>query len=268
MVSFPGCKINLGLQVLARRPDGFHDISTCYYPLPWTDVLEVLPSDTWSFQQTGLPVPGNPDDNLCVRAYHILKKDFSLPTVKMCLHKIVPMGAGLGGGSADGAHTLRLLNSVFQLHINEHQLASAAAKLGSDCAFFTQDKVSLGSGRGDVLEPMDVVLKGHFMVVIVPPVQIATADAYRGVVPRERKEDLHTILGQPVTAWKERLYNDFETSVFGIYPELDGIKKKLYGLGAIYASMSGSGSSVFGIYDKAIPVGESFPGLGSWSGWL
>lgn len=268
MVAFPGCKLNLGLHILAKRPDGYHAINTCFYPLPWTDVLEFLPAPSWAFNQSGLIIPGSSDDNLCVKAYGLLQRDFDISPVQGHLHKIVPMGAGLGGGSADAAHTLRMLNDLFALGLSTEQLGAYAKQVGSDCAFFLQDRVALGQGRGDELEPINLSLKGFYLMVITPGVHVSTAEAYAGVTPTVHAEDLRTVLARPVVMWREHLRNDFEPSVFHRYPELGKIKQQLYSLGASYASLSGSGSSLFGLFHKAISREDHFPGVHGWSGWL
>jgi 4-diphosphocytidyl-2-C-methyl-D-erythritol kinase len=268
MIAFPGCKINLGLHILNRRSDGYHDLDTCFFPVPWTDILEVLPSDKHAFHFSGLSIPGDANDNLCLRAYHLLQKDFSLSPIQGHLHKIVPMGAGLGGGSADAAHTLRILNSLFELGLSGEHLKQYAKQLGSDCAFFLQDQPAMGAGRGEVLEPIDVSLKNHYLVVVTPPIHVGTAQAYAAIKPQRPERNVRSVLTEPVTRWKELLKNDFEDSVFRSYPEIERIKQTMYVAGAVYASMSGSGSSVFGIFDKIVDREEHFPGLSGWSGWL
>lgn len=268
MVAFPGCKLNLGLHILAKRPDGYHTINTCFYPLPWTDVLEFLPSPSWAFAQSGLTIPGGEGDNLCVKAHHLLDLDFHLPPVQGQLHKIIPMGAGLGGGSADAAHSLRLLNDIFSLALSRERLTAYARQLGSDCTFFIQDQPAFGAGRGDDLEPIELTLKGLYLVVISPLIHVSTAMAYASVTPAPAAEDLRTVLRQPVAEWKARLVNDFEPSVFHRYPELQNIKQHLYSMGAVYASLSGSGSSLFGLFDRPVAREVDFPGVPGWSGWL
>lgn len=268
MIGFPGCKINLGLHVLNRRPDGYHDLDTCFFPVPWTDILEVLPSDKQSFHFSGLSIPGDVSDNLCLRAYHLLQKDFALSPIQGHLHKVVPMGAGLGGGSADAAHTLRLLNTIFELGLSGESLIQYAIELGSDCAFFLQDHPVIGAGRGEVLEPVEVLLKNHYLVVVTPPIHVRTAQAFAGVLPQTPERDVRSVLNEPITRWKELLRNDFEISVFRSHPEIEQIKHTMYGIGAIYASMSGSGSSVFGLFNNGVGREEHFPGLSGWSGWL
>ena len=268
MVSFPGSKLNLGLHILAKRKDGYHDIETCFYPIPWTDVLEFQPSAKWAFECTGLHIAGKLSDNLCVKAYELLNKDFSLPGVQGHLHKIVPMGAGLGGGSADAAHTLRILNQLFELHLSANQLAGYANRLGSDCPHFLKDMATVGRGRGEILEPIDLTLKGYFLVVVTPEVHVSTAEAYAGIVPQVPPENLDSLLRLPIHQWRDRLTNHFESTVFRRYPELEQLKKSLYDIGAVYASLSGSGSSLFGIFTKEISRDNNFHGMNGWSGWL
>ena len=268
MVSFPPCKINLGLHVLARRPDGYHDISTCFYSVPWTDVLEILPGKELNFTQTGIPIPGNIEDNLCLKAYQFLKNDFSLPPVQIHLHKVIPTGAGLGGGSSDAAYTLKSLNAVFQLKISQEQLMDYALRLGSDCPLFILDKPKIGGGRGEILAPSDVDLKGFYLVILVPDIHISTADAYAGVTPCIPQSGLLQLIHQPLTSWRSTLSNDFEPSIFKKYPVIRAMKESLYSNGAIYASMSGSGASVFGIFQKEIRTENLFKDVQRWSGWL
>lgn len=270
MITFPHCKINLGLHILARRADGYHDLDTCFYPVPWTDILEVIPSDEETFSSTGIKIPGDTVENLCLKAYRLLKRDFTLPPVKIHLHKTIPIGAGLGGGSSDASYTLKLLRDIFKLELSQQQLQVYASQLGSDCSFFIQQKPMLGSGRGDVLTDIDLNLKGYFLVVIKPDVHISTAEAYAGVTPFERSVNVRTILeNHPLTEWSSLLVNDFEKSVFRKHPELKSIKETLLRSGAEYASMSGSGSAIFGIF-KSSPANlrEQFPGMTYWVGQL
>ncbi|HTJ52823.1 MAG TPA: 4-(cytidine 5'-diphospho)-2-C-methyl-D-erythritol kinase [Cyclobacteriaceae bacterium] len=250
MVSFPPCKINLGLNIIRKRSDGYHDIETCFYPVPWTDILEIIVSDQVTFASTGLTIPGNTDDNLCLKAYYLIKKDFDIAPVKIHLHKIIPTGAGLGGGSSDAAFTLRMLNEIFKLNLSTTQLLSYASQLGSDCAFFIQDKPMLGEGRGEILSEIDVDLKGKFLVIVKPDVHVSTANAYAGVKPEVPSVRLKNVLEKRTHEWRRSLKNDFEESVFIRYPEIKEIKEKLYSEDALYASMSGSGSAVFGIFEK------------------
>jgi len=270
MVSFPPCKINLGLNILNKRPDGYHNLETCFYPVPWTDILEIIPSDTLTFSSSGNAIPGRAEENLCLKAYSLLWKEFNLPPVKIHLHKIIPTGAGLGGGSYDAAHTLRLLNSIFQLNLSDEKLMNYAATLGSDCAFFVQDKPMIGSGRGEVLSEIDMKLKGKFLMLVKPDIHVSTAEAYAHVKPHPPEFTLHHIFtSRPLNEWRHSLRNDFEESVFVRYPEIQKLKEKMYALGAGYASMSGSGSTVFGIFDSSLTnVDENFPTVTKWCGVL
>lgn len=267
MISFPGCKINLGLHILDRRPDGYHNIHTCFYPVPWSDVLEFLPAEQPSFEISGLDIPGSLQDNLCLKAYQLLRNDYHLAPVQGHLHKNVPPGAGLGGGSADAAHSLRILDRLFDLKLNDQRMADYAARLGSDCPYFLMGSPAIGSGRGDRLEPCENHLSGQFLVIVVPPIHVSTAEAYRAVTPRTPAEDLRASLARPVTEWKEYLVNDFEIPVFTMYPELLDVKRKLYSVGAIYAGLTGSGAALIGLFNKEVSR-DSFPGWLGWSGWI
>jgi len=267
MISFPHCKINLGLHVVAKREDGYHDIETCFYPVPWTDILEVIPSKEFSFSQSGSVIPGNEADNLCVKAYELVRQSDKGP-VKIHLHKVIPTGAGLGGGSSDAAFTLRLLNSVLDLELTNSQLQNYASQLGSDCAFFIEDRPMLGQGRGELLSSISLSLKGYYLVLVKPDIHVSTADAYASVTPKIPALSLTEILQLPPREWKERLVNDFERSVFSKFPVIAGVKKLLYDEGALYASMSGSGSSVFGIFDSPVDLKARFSGMQYWSDYL
>lgn len=268
MVSFPHCKINLGLRVISRRDDGYHDIETCFFPVPWNDVLEIIPSETMSFTNTGLNIPGRPEDNLCLKAYYLLKEDFDLSPVSMHLHKIVPMGAGLGGGSSDGAFALKLLNLIFELELTTEKLSGYAARLGSDCTFFIGETPMLGTGRGEQLDPIELSLKGKFLVIVKPDVHVSTAAAYRGIKPSQPNVSLPTILNIDINQWSEVLVNDFEEVVFAQHVELSELKARLIANGAVFAAMSGSGSALFGIFDSAVNIKKSFPNCLYWSGAL
>jgi 4-diphosphocytidyl-2-C-methyl-D-erythritol kinase len=269
MVSFPPCKINLGLNIIRKRSDGYHDLSTCFYPVPWRDVLEIVPAKDFSFSVSGLPVPGSASDNLCVRAFRLLEERFGLEPVAIHLLKILPIGAGLGGGSSDGAYALRILNELFKLNLAKEELRELAAKLGSDCAFFIEDKPMMGEGRGEVLSDIEVSLKGKFLIIVKPEVSISTAEAFASVTPRGAAGDLRSVLeNEPVSAWRDRVKNDFEEGLFKKFPVMDAIHKKLYAFGAIYASVSGSGSAVFGIFAKETDLRREFESLVYWSGYL
>ena len=251
MIQFPNCKINLGLSILAKRADGYHELETVFYPIAVSDALEILPSDKLTLSQTGIAVPGDPDQNLCLKAYHLLKKDFpSLPSVQMHLHKNIPMGAGLGGGSSDGTNALLILNQQFSLGLNDLQLIDYASQLGSDCPFFVYNKACHATGRGEVLTPIALDLSNYQFLLVHPGKHISTAWAFQQLTPNTKSKSIQSIIQKPMTEWKELLINDFEAPVFKAEPTLSNIKTQLYQLGAIYASMSGSGSSLFGIFPK------------------
>lgn len=256
MIAFPNCKINLGLRVLQKRSDGFHDIETIFYPVPLKDVLEIitLPAAGLPTIQThGLQINGEATENLCFKAWQLLKKDFpELPPVEIQLLKNIPMGAGLGGGSADAAFMLQLLNDKFRLDLSSQQLVDYATQLGSDCPFFIVNQPCVATGRGEILKPADIDLSGYLLILVHPGIHINTAWAFAqlNVNSSLKKQGImEAITHQPVQAWKQYLSNDFEPAVFDKYPEIQHIKAHLYQAGALYASMTGSGSTVFGIFD-------------------
>ncbi|GAB3229847.1 4-(cytidine 5'-diphospho)-2-C-methyl-D-erythritol kinase [Algoriphagus aestuariicola] len=250
MISFPNAKINLGLHITAKRKDGYHDIETCMVPIPLFDALEMIIDKKSAWTSTGLPIPGDPKDNLILKAEKLLKKDFpGLPNLNMHLHKNIPMGAGLGGGSADGAFALKLMNNLFDLHLDDFFLEEYAAQLGSDCPFFIENRPKIARGRGEILSEINLSLQGIHLVLINPGIHVGTKEAYAGVTPTSAKVALEEVIADR-SRWKEELVNDFEVSVFGRYPEISEIKSKMYDLGAFYAAMSGSGSSVFGLFEE------------------
>lgn len=275
MLTFPNCKINLGLNILRKRSDGYHDLETIFYPIALRDALEILSapfsegeskagrrqvegptfppnesSDKITCSVTGLPVNGDPKDNLCIKAYNLLKNDFpQLPSVRMHLHKAIPMGAGLGGGSSDGAFTLQLLNKKFHLGLSKDQLTGYALQLGSDCPFFLHNKPCYATGRGEILEDIALDLSQYSFLLVNPDIHINTGWAFSNIIPRDTKQSrLKEAIQEPISSWKTELTNDFEKPVFDLYPEIKAIKDTLYTNGALYASMSGSGSTVFGIF--------------------
>jgi 4-diphosphocytidyl-2-C-methyl-D-erythritol kinase len=248
MISFPGCKINLGLHILFKRDDNYHEVETVMYPIPLRDILEVVPSEELIFTSSGLQIPGSIDDNLCMKAYRLLKKDIDLPPVHIHLHKMIPMGGGLGGGSSNGAFTLKLLNDLFELQFTDDQLKEKAALLGSDCAFFIANTPQMCTGRGEITSSYEVSLSGFYLKIVNLGIHISTAEAYGGVTPKKPAHPLSTILKTDITNWKDQLKNDFEEGVFKNHPEIEQAKMKIYDEGAVYASMTGSGSTLFGIY--------------------
>lgn len=252
MIVFPNCKLNLGLWVIERLPDGYHSIETVFYPLPLTDILEIIPSQDGKTEltTTGISIPGNPEDNICFKAWRTLEEAFHIGSVKIALHKRIPSGAGLGGGSSNGAFTIQLLNNLFHLNLDSEVQKQFAFRLGMDCPFFIENSASYATGKGEKLSLIDLQLKGLYIAVINPPIHVFTAEAYAGIEPQKRNILLSEIIQLPITQWKDQLVNDFEFSVFKKYPEIRQIKQYLYKKGAVYASMTGSGSSVFGLFKE------------------
>jgi 4-diphosphocytidyl-2-C-methyl-D-erythritol kinase len=260
LVVFPNCKINLGLHILRKREDGYHDIETVFYPLPFHDALEVIENENELFSTTGLPVGINPNDNLCLKAYTLLKNDFaSIPQVQMHLHKGIPAGAGLGGGSADAAFTIKLLNNKFDLQLSIDQMMHYALRLGSDCPFFIINKPCFATGRGEILQEVNLDLSNYKIIIVNPAIHIKTANAFSEIRPKVPPVSLKEIIQKPVNNWKQELKNDFEEIIFKRYPAIDAIKTNLYEAGAIYCAMSGSGSTVYGLFEKDLVPKLSFP---------
>ena len=262
MIAFPNCKINLGLRILRKRSDNYHDLETVFYPLPFFDVIEVVstPAREFSFTMSGLSIEGAVTDNLCIRAYRLLQRDFpSLAAVQMHLHKSIPFGAGLGGGSADAAFMLNLLNDKFHLGLSTNALSKYALELGSDCPFFIINKPSFASGRGEELTEVTTSLAGYRIVLVNPGVPVHTGKAFAGITPAVPAKSVRMIVEQPIETWKEELINDFEPAVFNTHPSIKEVKDELYNKGAIYASMTGSGSSVYGIFARETLPSFDFP---------
>lgn len=258
MIVFPNCKINLGLRILRKRSDGYHDLETIFYPLPFYDVLETIARkeiSTILFSGSGLTINGDIEENLCVKAYTLLQKEFpQIPAIQMHLHKVIPTGAGLGGGSADAAYTLLVLNKQFQLKLSTEQLITYALQLGSDCPFFIVNKPCFATGRGEMMEQVSLDLSAYKFIIVNPGILVSTANAFAGITPSLPVKSVKEIIQQPVSTWKNELMNDFEKNIFDNYPSIETIKNKLYDAGAVYASMSGSGSTVYGIFEKTKPV--------------
>ena len=264
MVSFPNAKINLGLRVVRKREDGYHDIETVFYPIHGLrDALEIVRgnSDTpIDFNMTGLPVQGTIHQNLCVKAYHLLQQDFpSIPSIQMHLHKTIPMGAGLGGGSADGAFTLRLLNQQFQLGLTQDQLIQYALQLGSDCPFFILNQPCFATGRGEIMQPLSLDLTSYQFILINPGIHVPTGWAFGQLQPAWPVISCEHIVAQDPSTWRTQLINDFETSVMDAYPKIRELKEILYQAGAVYASMTGTGSTVYGMFKKETKITLSLP---------
>jgi 4-diphosphocytidyl-2-C-methyl-D-erythritol kinase len=263
MLSFPNCKINLGLNVVSKRTDGFHNLETVFYPIQLHDALEAVHAPSLQFTATGLQIDGDAESNLCLKAYQLLRKDFKQITpLHIHLHKVIPMGAGLGGGSSNGAFMLSLLNRKFQLQLTQEQLIHYALQLGSDCPFFIINQPSFATGRGEILEPVDVNLSAYKILIVNPGVHVSTREAFSGLTPQTPAKPIKLIIQQPVASWKDELVNDFEKTIFPIHPTIENIKEQLYNMGAVYASMTGTGSTVFGIFNKeelpALNVFDSF----------
>jgi 4-diphosphocytidyl-2-C-methyl-D-erythritol kinase len=252
MLSFPNAKINLGLNILRKRADGYHDIESCLYPVTLSDILEIVPSPTFQFESSGLAIAGDGPSNLVIKAYRLLQAEFDLPPVAIYLHKTIPMGAGLGGGSSDGAFALRMLNDLFGLHLTIPQLEQYAAHLGSDCPFFIQNQPALATGTGTTLTPLPLDLSAYDIRFRFPQVHVSTAEAYAGVTPRQPTHSIPDILKRPVTEWQGLLQNDFEASILAKYPSIAHAKQTLHDEGAIYVAMSGSGSAVFGVFGRKV----------------
>ena len=256
MIAFPHAKINLGLSITSKRPDGFHNLETIFYPIPLREAVEIVPSPEPRFFPTGLEVPGKGVDNLVMRAYQLLKKNFpKTGPLDIHLHKAIPLGSGLGGGSSDAAAVLQLINRYFNLEISSSRLDGYALELGSDCPFFMQSSPCFATGRGEILEPVSLDLSGYSLLLIHPEIRIETAWAFSAVKPGAPPSDLKKSILGPVESWVATIRNDFEEPVFQVHPSLQKIKKKLYAAGALYASMTGSGSTIYGVFKKgALPV--------------
>lgn len=267
MICFPNAKINVGLHVVSRRADGYHNLETVFYPIGLKDALEVIvmPSGTpvtpvtdksfcspknYKFDQTGIPIEGKPEDNLVIKALHLISAEKELPDLDVRLLKKIPHGAGLGGGSSDAAFMLKLLNDAFDLGYSEKDLTRLAARLGADCPFFILNKPAFATGTGDQLEPIELDLSNYTILLVKPDIRISTKEAYAMITPRKPELSLREIVQKPLETWRELLKNDFELPVFKKYPEICRIKEQLYEMGAVYASMSGSGSAVFGLFVK------------------
>jgi 4-diphosphocytidyl-2-C-methyl-D-erythritol kinase len=275
MIVFPNAKINLGLNVTGKRPDGFHSIETVFYPVGLCDILEVLIAGDkqFSFQSSGLNIPGDAANNLCVKAYQLLSSKRELPPIKIHLHKCIPTGAGIGGGSSDGAFMIRLLNDLFSLELSLAEMTSYASALGSDCSFFIGNKPASATGKGDQLKPVGVDLSGYKTALVIPGIHVDTKNAYQWVDDQRSQQTddgSHNPLlsnpNLPVEAWKDLLINDFENPVFSHHPEIGRIKNILYDIGAVYTSMTGSGSGVYGLFKDQITVPKELENYFFWIG--
>lgn len=266
MIVFPNCKINLGLSVIQKRSDGFHELETVFYPLPVHDILEIVflkklrGRPGIPFSESGLKIEGDKNSNLCIKALKLLKKKFpQMPSVQLHLHKMIPTGSGLGGGSSDAAFTLKVLNEICGLNLSKEQLITYAAQSGSDCPFFIINKPCFSKGRGELMEEITLDLSPFTIVLANPGIAINTREAFAEITPSRTEISVKEIISKPVETWKNDLTNDFEKTIFPQYPEIAKIKTDMYRAGALYASMSGSGSTVFGIFSKEKSPGMSFP---------
>lgn len=250
MTSYPNCKINIGLNIESKRPDGYHDISTLMYPVPLCDKLTIEPSDVFSFSISGIKLEDDGKENLVVRAYRLIAKDYNIPNVSINLEKNIPSGAGLGGGSADAAFTIKMLNEMFTLNMSDEQMENYSSRLGADCAFFIKNEPMICEGIGNIMRKCDIQLNGKWLLLVKPAVHVSTAEAYCGCKPQKWAKGLRELLNEPIREWKKEIVNDFEKQVFSAHPELTQIKSRLYQAGADYAAMSGSGSSIFGIFSS------------------
>jgi 4-diphosphocytidyl-2-C-methyl-D-erythritol kinase len=269
MIVFPNAKINLGLNILEKRSDNFHNLESVFYPIGWSDALEIIPSNEFDFQTSGIKIDGDQSTNLCIKVYKALKEKYSLPPVAIHLHKNIPIGAGLGGGSSDAAFTLKLLNQLFELKMSDSAMQNFIRPFGSDCAFFIENKPVFAFDKGDQFEQTSVNLYGKYIALIYPDLHVSTKEAYEGIVPTKPKDGLKKINTEDITDWKKFVKNDFEEGIFKKYPMLSKLKEELYSMGAIYASMSGSGSTVFGIFNDEINIKGKLPeSYKVWSGML
>ena len=264
MLTFPNAKINLGLNVVEKRPDGYHNLETVFYPVPITDALEVFPMDKdfpsafdCDLKVTNISIDGDEQKNLVVKAYNLLKQDFpTLPRIHIHLYKGIPTQAGMGGGSSDCGFMITLLNRQFQLGLSDEQMIDYAARLGADCAFFVLNKPCYAEDIGEKLQPVALDLKGWYLAVVRPAIPVPTREAFSLIVPQYPSKNCRDIVMQPVETWRQELTNDFEKSVFALHPEIGAIKDRLYDKGAVYAAMSGSGSSLFGLFREPVSLDE------------
>ena len=275
MISFPVAKINLGLNVVEKRPDGYHNLETVFYPVPIKDALEVCEMDPQfpssvdcDLKVTNIPVEGDEQRNLVVRAYQLLKGDFpDLPRIHAHLFKGIPTQAGMGGGSSDCAYMITLLNRMFALGLSEQQMVDYAARLGADCAFFIHPRPAYAEGIGERLQPIALDLSGWHIAIVRPDIPVPTREAFSLIRPQRPLRNCRDIVSQPVETWRSLLFNDFEQSVFTLHPEIASIKDRLYDMGAVYAAMSGSGSSVFGLFPAPVSL-DSFTASGTFTACL
>lgn len=259
MLTFPNAKINLGLKITEKRPDGYHNLETVFYPIPLEDALEInilnANNEKFRLHQAGLEIAGETENNLVVKAYKLLDETFHLPPIDIHLFKHIPSGAGLGGGSADAAFMLKLLNEKFELNLSDENLEEYATRLGADCAFFIKNRPTYAEGIGNIFSPITLSLKGYQIWLVKPDIFVSTREAFAQIKPHRPQMSLKEVVRFPINTWREYMTNDFEESVFPQFPAIGEIKEEMYRQGAVYASMSGSGSSVYGLFktDAALP---------------
>lgn len=262
MITYPNAKINIGLNITERRHDGYHNIESVFYPINLQDAVEIKtiegeePQGGYKLKVSGTILDGTPDDNLVVKAYQLLRKDFNFPAQKIHLYKHIPVGAGLGGGSSDAAAIIKMLNEKFALGLTSEQMQNYAVQIGADCPFFISNTPVFATGIGNIFTPIEFSLHGKTIILVKPDIFVSTRDAYALVKPSPAAIPLTEAIKQPISEWKQIITNDFEKSVFAKYPEIAAIKDKLYDMGALYASMSGSGSAVYGIFDSPIEYAD------------
>lgn len=256
MIAFPNAKINLGLNITERRYDGYHNLDTLFYPINLCDSLEFIVSNETTFKTSGIEIEGNPEDNLILKAYNLLKQDYQLPNLDIYLIKNIPMGAGMGGGSSDATSMLMMINEEFSLNINQTKLEKYASQLGADCSFFLHNKPILASGIGNIFTDCNVDLSQYYIVIVKPNIHISTVDAYKNCKPQQWNIPLQKAITYPIEEWKEMIFNDFENTIFKNQPKLKNIKSLLYSKGAKFALMSGSGSSIYGLFNQPIDLEE------------
>jgi 4-diphosphocytidyl-2-C-methyl-D-erythritol kinase len=256
MLAFANAKINIGLNVIEKRADGYHNIQTVFYPIKINDVVEITDAAVSGCKVEGIAISGSPEDNICFKALQLLEAEYHIPNQQITLLKNIPVGAGLGGGSSDAAHLIKLINQKFNLGIPVAKMEAYASSLGADCAFFIENKPVYAYGKGDQFKPVDLDLSSYQLVLVKPDIHVSTATAYSGMVPRLVGEVLPELVSKPVSTWRYLIRNDFEQSVFEKYPQIKEIKKALYQAGALYAAMSGSGSSVYGIFEQPVALPE------------
>jgi len=267
MISFPNAKINIGLNVLEKRNDGYHNIESVFYPIHWCDALEAIRTEgngDLKLSTFGNPIAGTAENNLCTKAYNLLKSKYKLPSLNLWLLKRIPMGAGLGGGSSDAAFFLKLLNELFKLDLSIEELKIYASQIGSDCTFFIQNKPAVVSGVGNIITPIELDLSKYSTYLVYPQIHVDTKSAYSLVTPHKKPDSLHGLALSPIHTWKEKIINNFEEPVFKMHPQLAEIKNRLYNEGALYASMTGSGSALYGIFEKNIHPEIVFPSYKTW----